>query len=313
MTTTAAAGRSAALRKRRRRLSSTGYAFVAPAVVMFTVFLLVPIGYTIYLSTKALRVSGLGIVGRRREVSVGLSNYTDALKDPELGHSLLRMVILGLIIVPVMLGLATLFALLLDAPRTRFGSFSRVMIFLPYSVPIVIASLLWGFMYLPDVSPFRYLAGEAGLPLPQFFGAHVIFLSVSNIAIWGGTGFNMIVLYTNLKAIPAEMFDAARIDGCSEVQVARYVKLPMLRPAVVLTTIFSLIATLQIFNEPFSLSPLTNVIPSTWVPLMKVYRDAFVNDDIYTAAATSVILALGTLLLSIVVLRVLNTKTLDES
>ena len=309
-TLTIAAGRRQALRRRRRKLSSTGYLFVLPAVGFFTVFLLIPIGYTVYLSTKALRVSGLGIVGRRREVSVGLSNYVDAIKDPELVHSLLRLVVLGLIIVPIMLGLATLFALLLDAPRTRFGNFSRLAIFLPYSVPIVVASLLWGFMYLPSVSPFRYAAGQLGLAQPQFFGAHSIFLSVSNIAIWGGTGFNMVVLYTNLRAIPAELFDAARIDGCSEVQVARYVKLPMLRPALVLTTIFSLIATLQLFNEPFSLAPLTNVIPTTWVPLMKVYRDAFINDDIYSAAATSVLLALGTLVLSTVVLRVLNTKTI---
>jgi multiple sugar transport system permease protein len=120
------------------------------------------------------------------------------------------------------------------------------------------------------------------------------------------------VLYTNLRAIPTEMFDAARIDGCNEVQVARYVKLPMLRPALVLTTIFSLIATLQVFNEPFSLTPLTNVLSSTWVPLMKVYRDAFINDDIYSAAATSVLLALGTLILSTIVLRFLNTKTIGD-
>jgi multiple sugar transport system permease protein len=312
ITQTIPADRARALRRRRRRTSSAGYAFVLPAAIMFSLFILVPIGYTVVLSTKAMRVSGLGIIGRRHEVSVGLGNYVDAIHDPELLHSLLRMVIFGLIVVPLMLGFATLFALMLDSPRTRFGSFSRVAIFLPYAVPVVVASLLWGFMYLPDVSPFRYAAAQLGLPQPQFFGAHSIFLSVSNIAIWGGTGFNMIVLYTNLRAIPTEMFDAARIDGCNEVQVARYVKLPMLRPALVLTTIFSLIATLQVFNEPFSLTPLTNVLSSTWVPLMKVYRDAFINDDIYSPAATSVLLALGTLILSTIVLRFLNTKTIGD-
>jgi multiple sugar transport system permease protein len=294
-----------------RRRWPAAYAFVLPAAVMFTAFILVPIGYAIDLSFKALRVSG-GLIGRKHEVNVGLENYRDSLKDPELWHSLERMVIYGLIVVPIMLGLATLFALLLDVPRVRLQRVTRLAIFLPYAVPGVIAALLWGFMYLPSVSPLRDAATSVGLPAPNFFGGHSVFGSVANIAIWGGTGFNMVVLYTSLRALPAEIYDAARIDGCNEFQLAVHVKLPLLRPAIIMTTIFSLIATLQVFSEPATLAPLTNVIPSTWMPLMKVYRDAFVDNDIYSAAATSVILAAGALLISLVVLRFVQSRLFGE-
>jgi multiple sugar transport system permease protein len=214
--------------------------------------------------------------------------------------------------VPIMLGLALVFALLLDIPTVRLRRFSRIAIFLPYAVPGVIATLLWGFLYLPGVSPIRYAAEHMGLPAPNFFGIHSIFGSVANVAIWGGVGFNMIVLYTSLRAIPTELYDAARVDGCDERQLAFRIKIPLLTPALVMTTIFSLIATLQVFSEPMTLRPLTNLIPSTWMPLMKVYRDAFVNGDLYSAAATSVILALATLVVSLGLLRLLQDRAFAE-
>jgi multiple sugar transport system permease protein len=197
-------------------------------------------------------------------------------------------------------------------PATRFGRFSRIAIFLPYAVPGVIATLLWGFLYLPGVSPFRYAAEHLGLPVPNFFGEHSVFGSVANVAIWGGVGFNMIVLYTSLRAVPAEIYDAARVDGCDERQIAFRIKIPLLTPAIVMTTVFSLIATLQVFSEPMTLRPLTNLIPSTWMPMMKVYRDAFVDGDPYSAAATSVVLALVTLALSLGVLRLLQRRAFAE-
>lgn len=83
-------------------------------------------------------------------------------------------------------------------------------------------------------------------------------------------------------------------------------------PSLVLTGVFSLIATLQVFSEPMTLRPLSNALDSAWVPLMKVYRDAFVNDDQSSAAATSVLLAAVTLVLSLLLLRVLQKRAFGE-
>lgn len=231
------------------------YVFVAPAVVLFTLLILVPVGYTLYLSFQKSQVSGLGLgAGARRQVFAGWSNYTSALADPAFDASLLRVLLYSVVLVPVMLGLALLFALLLDARRVGLQRFARISIFLPYAVPIVVASLLWGFLYLPTVSPFTTILGWLGLSMPDLFATHTVLFSVANVGVWGGTGFNMIVMYTALRAVPSELYEAARIDGASQLQVALRVKIPMIAPALVLTGVFSIIATLQVFNEPVTLA-----------------------------------------------------------
>jgi multiple sugar transport system permease protein len=285
------------------------YAFVTPAIILYALVLLIPIGYTIYLSLEKTQVSGLGLgAGARRQVFAGLGNYSSAITDQAFDSSLLRVAIYSLILVPVMLGLALLFALLLDARRVRFQRFSRLSIFLPYAVPTVIASLLWGFLYLPTVSPFPTVLGKIGLSMPNLFATHVVLLSVANIGVWGGTGFNMIVMYTALRAVPSELYEAARIDGASQWQVALRIKIPMIAPALVLTGVFSLIATLQVFNEPQTLYPLTNTISQEWMPLMRVYSLAFNDNNSYQAAALSVIIAAVMFVGSFFLLRISNKR-----
>jgi multiple sugar transport system permease protein len=277
--------------------------------VLYALVLLIPIGYTLYMSVEKTQVSGLGLgSGGRRQVFAGLSNYQAALTDAAFLSSLLRVVVYSLILVPVMLGLALLFALLLDAARVRFQQFSRLAIFLPYAVPTVIASLLWGFLYLPTVSPFPVILAKVGLSMPNLFATNVALLSVANIGVWGGTGFNMIVMYTALRSVPSELYEAARIDGASQPQIALRIKIPMIAPALVLTGVFSLIATLQVFNEPQVLSPLTNTISPVWMPLMRVYDLAFNNNNTYYAAALSVIIAAFMFTGSFFLLRVSNKR-----
>lgn len=285
------------------------YLFLLPAAVLFVLFFALPVGYAIHLSLRTVEVRGLGLgSGARREVWAGVDNYTDALTDPELLHGALRVLGYGLLVVPTMLGLALLFALLLDTDRVAGRRFGRLVIFLPYAVPGVIAALLWGFLYLPEVSPLHHVLGVLGLPEPDLLDGSALYLALANIAVWGGTGFNMIVIYTALRAVPAELYEAARLDGCSQLQIALRVKIPMVRPALVLTFFFSVIATLQVFSEPTTLEPLTNAMPRTWSPLMTVYQEAFGNADVHSAAATSVVIALVTLALSFGLLRLAGAR-----
>ncbi|MEV5407364.1 sugar ABC transporter permease [Thermopolyspora sp. NPDC052614] len=297
---------------RAARAGAAPYLFLAPAMVLFALFLALPIGYTVYLSLRRTRVSGLGLGrGSRREVFAGLDNYAAAVGDAELWAGWLRVLGYGAMVLAVMLGLALLFALMLDTAHVRLARFSRIAIFLPYAVPGVAATLLWGFLYLPSLSPFQGVlsafGGEANL-----LGAGTVVYSMANVAVWGGVGFNMLVLYTTLRAVPREYYEAARIDGASELQIALWVKIPILTPAIILTTVFSIIATIQVFTEPTALRPLTNTISSTWSPLMKVYRDAFVVGDIYAAAATSIVIAAIALVVSFGFLRVVKNRAFGE-
>jgi multiple sugar transport system permease protein len=296
--------------KRARRAP---YFFLLPAVVLFALFFALPIGYAVWLSLHKVEVKGLGLgAGARNEVWASLENYADALTDSELLDGALRVLGYAAIVIPVMLGLALLFALMLDTDRVRLTPFTRLAIFLPYAIPGVVAALLWGFLYLPDVSPFHFVLGKLGLPQPDLLDGGPLYLALSNIAVWGGTGFNMIVIYTSLRAIPTEVYESARLDGCSPLQIALKIKIPMVAPSLVLTFFFSIIATLQVFSEPTTLKPLTNSVSTTWSPLMKVYQDAFVKGDTYSAAAAAVIIALVTLLLSFGFLRVANARTRQE-
>ncbi len=313
--TSTAPHRTPARRYRRTHRVRRGapYAFLMPAILLFLLFFALPIGYAGYLSLRRVEVQGLGLgSGARQEVWAGLSNYTDALTDAELLDGALRVLGYGLLVVPTMLGLALLFALLLDAERVGGRRFSRLVIFLPYAVPGVIAALLWGFLYLPSVSPLHYGLDRLGLPQPDLLDGGALFVALANIAVWGGTGFNMLVIYTSLRAIPAEIYEAARLDGCTQAQIAWRIKIPMVTPSLVLTFFFSVIATLQVFSEPTTLRPLTNGIPTSWSPLMKVYQDAFVTGDIHAAAATAVVIAVVILVLSFGFLRLATARTRQE-
>lgn len=299
---------------RARRGSIAPYLFVAPAVVLFVAFMLIPLIYTIWSSLRAYRIeTGTSVLGIRVDRFVGLENYAAVLSDTELLASFGRLGIYGLIAVPLTLGLALLFALLLDVPAVRAKRFSRTAIFIPYAVPGVTAALLWGFMYLPSTSPFSYVTTALGWGPVPFLETNGLFGSLGNIAIWGGVGFNMIIIYTSLRGIPAELYESARLDGAGELQIALRIKIPLVVPALVLTGVFALIGTLQLYGEPNTLKPLTTDITQSWAPLMTIYRDAFLTDDLPAAAASSTILALGTVLLSAIVLGIANRKRTEAA
>ena len=297
--------RTEATRTRKRPRSRTRFApyvFVGPAVVLFVLFMLLPIIYAAYISFTTYKLESGGIFGTQVQVFAGFKNYIAVFNDSSLLTGFWHLALYSIIAVPLTLGLALLFALLLDTPRVRATRFAQTAIFIPYAVPGVIAALLWGFMYLPSTSPFSYITEALGWGTIPFLEESGIFGSIANIAIWGGVGFNMIIIYTSLRSIPAEIYEAARIDGANEAQIALRVKIPLVVPALILTGIFSVIGALQLYSEPTTLKPMTDVISQTWVPLMTIYRNAFLTDDLPGAAALSVLLAVGTVAVSGLVL-----------
>jgi multiple sugar transport system permease protein len=277
---------------RKKHSSKLPVLLVAPALVLLALFTFGPAGYALYLSLMKLQVSG-GLLGTSAsQVFAGFGNYASTFSDPEFWSSLVRMLWIALIGVPATVILATVFALCLDANAARLTNVTRLAIFLPYAVPGVIASMLWGFLYLPATSPI-------GGATVNYFGNRLIFFTVANVAVWGVVGFNTVVLYTTLRALPRDVIQAAEIDGASERQIALHIKLPQIAPAIAMITLFSVIGALQLFNEPTTLKPLTNAITSTWVPLMRVYSGAFVTNNIYGGAASAFTLLVMTVAVTV--------------
>ena len=273
----------------RRRL--TPYLFILPFGVLFLLFFIVPIIYAVYQSLFRSERNGLG-------------NYSDVFHDPNFYSGVGRVLLYGIVQVPVMLGLALLFALLLDSTVVRFKALFRLAFFVPYAIPGIIAALLWGYLYDPSLSPIVKGFSSLGLGSPDFLGPQTVLWAIANIATWTWTGYNMLIIFAALQAIPGEIYESARIDGCSGWRVAWHIKIPLVAPALVLTGIFSIIGTLQLFNEPQVLSAISNNINSSYTPNFYAYYTAFGNNNYYYAAALSVVLALVTFVFSFGFLRV---------
>lgn len=287
-----------AVRLPQRRGISHGRAiafFVGPFALLFAVFYLVPIGYAIYQSL--LTVERDGTFGPAVEVFGGLTQYIQVFQNQEFWASILRVLTFGVVQVPIMLGLALLLALLLDSPLVKGKKFFRLAFFAPYAVPGVIAAIMWGFLYSPNLSPFTALTENI-----DFLGADLVLWSIANVVTWVYVGYNMLIIYSALLAIPTEIYEAARLDGASQARIAWSIKIPLVAPALTLTGIFSIIGTLQLLAEPQVFKTFTSAVSSTFTPNLAIYSTAAVPNT-YLAAAFSVVLALFTFALSFGVLK----------
>lgn len=305
------AGRATAAAPARRSAFRTRalipWAFLTPFLALFLLCFVLPILYAVHQSFLQVRRHGLFGEEGRETVFAGFDNYARALGQDTFVDSIGRVLLFGVVQVPVMLGFALVLALLLESASARWPGFFRALYFMPYGVPGVVASLLWGYLYTPGLSPIIDAAGLVGLE-PDLLGPNTVLWSIANIITWLFIGYNMLILVAQLKTIPSELYESARIDGAGPFQTAWRVQIPLIRPALVLTTVFSIIGTLQLFAEPQIISKFTVNIDSAFTPNMAAYTSAFTGNDYNVAAAQSVIVALTAFVLSFGFLRLVNRK-----
>ena len=274
--------------------------FIAPFGLLFLAFYAIPIVYAIVQSL--LTVEREGTFGAPRQVFGGFVQYEQVFQDGAFWASVGRVMVFGAVQVPIMLGLALLFALLLDSPLLKGKKFFRLAFFAPYAVPGVIAAIMWGFLYSPSLSPFGAVTSNV-----DFLSANLVLWAIANIVTWVYVGYNMLIIYASLLAIPTEIYEAARLDGASNIQIAWRIKIPLVIPAIILTAVFSIIGTLQLLAEPQTLRSFSSAINSTFTPNLAVYTTASVP-NYNLAAAFSVVLALATFILSFVFLKSTQRK-----
>lgn len=277
-------------RRASRRYGRAIAVFVAPFGLLFVAFYIVPILAAVWQSL--LTVEREGTFGQARTVFGGLTQYRQVLEAEEFWTSVGRVLVFGVVQVPVMLGLALLFALLLDSPLVRGKKFFRLAYFVPYAVPGVIAAIMWGFLYSPQLSPFTALTSTVPI-----LGADLVLWAIANVVTWVYVGYNMLIIYSALLAIPSEVYEAAVLDGASQTRIALWIKVPMVMPAISLTAIFSIIGTLQLLAEPQVFRSFSSAVTSTFTPNMTIYTTSSVPNT-SLAAAFSVVLAVMTFVLS---------------
>lgn len=277
--------------------------FVGPFVALFIGLYIVPIGYSVYQSL--LGVQRDGTFGAAREVFVGIEQYLVVFQSAPFWSSVGRVLLFGVVQVPIMLGLALVLALLLDSPLVRGKKFFRLAFFAPYAVPGVIAAIMFGFLYAPSLSPFSAVTSEI-----RFLGPDLVLGSIGNIVTWVYVGYNMLIIYSALLAIPSEIYEAAKIDGASNWQIAWRIKVPLAVPALILTAVFSIIGTLQLLAEPQTLSKFSTAITSNYTPNLVIFNTASVP-NYSLAAAFSVVLAAATFAVSFAFLKATQKRALE--
>lgn len=296
----------------RRTTRRAAFGFLLPFSALFLLTFIAPVLYAIWTSLFTVERSGNFGLGTAQTVFTGLDNYVQALENSRFLAGFGRVLLFAVVQIPVMLILATTLALLLEASSARWIGFFRTAYFLPYGVPGVIASILWGFLYVPGISPFVEMAEGVGWDL-DFFASDTVLWSIANIVTWQFTGYNMLVLIAQLKSISGDLYEAARIDGANAWQVARHVKIPLIRPALVLTAVFSIIGCIQLFAEPMVLRPLTSTIDSGYTPNLHAYTEAFKSNNQHSAAAEAVLLALLACVLSFGFLRLVGGQAAERT
>ncbi|MFD8591610.1 carbohydrate ABC transporter permease [Streptomyces sp. NPDC059637] len=237
--------RTRAERRARARRRLTPYAYVAPFFALFAAFGLFPLLYTAYVSLYRVELQTPGEMEWR-----GLDNYTVLLGDEFFWTALRNTFTIGVISTVPQLLMALGLAHLLNY-RLRARAFYRVAMLLPYATSVAAATLVFAQLFGRDFGLINWVLGLAGIhPVDWQSGTWSSQIAVSTIVIWRWTGYNALIYLAGMQSIPAELYEAAAIDGASRWQQFLHVTLPGLRPTVVFTVVVSTIGATQLFGEP---------------------------------------------------------------
>lgn len=261
------------------------YLFLAPFLVLFLGFFVLPVIYAFGMSLYISR--GLA------SIFVGFQNYELAFQDADFWSSIERMIYFGVVQVTLMLLLALVFALILDSPLGHARTLYRLLYFLPYAVPGVVSAIIWSYLYGPYTGPLQGILNRIGIHV-SLLASNIILYSIMNIVTWAWTGYNMTIIAAGLTNISPDLYEAARIDGAGEFWIAVRIKIPLVRPLLVLIAVLSIIGTLQLFNEPYILATLTP-IPASFTPNLDVYQTAFSFGSFNYSATLAIILSVITI------------------
>lgn len=273
----------------------TAYTFISPFFILFAIFGLYPIIFTIYLSF--FKWDALGPMKY-----VGFKNYELITSDPTFWIALSNTLIMALMGTVPQLIVALFVAVMLNSALNRFKNIFRVLYFMPNITSIVAVTLVFSTMF-GNNGMVNWLLNTIGIEsVPFNSGWWGVKIAISSMVAWRWMGYNAIIFLSGLQSIPTDIYEAAKIDGATRGQQLLYITLPLLRPIIVFVTLVSTIGALQLFTEPYvflgqSGTGSTRQEGVTMVTYL--YNEAFKNGFFGTAAATAVLLFIVTILFSV--------------
>jgi len=290
----------ATIRRARRRealrRNATAYAFLAPGLIAFGAFLLLPVAWVVRQSF----MQG-GVLGEA--TWVGLENWREALGDPALTGALRNTAVYTAMGVPATIGLALALALLLRGVR-RGGAALRTVLYLPSLAPIVLAALVWVFMVQPDFGLLNLANRALGMQPLNLLGDESLALpTIAALDVWRGVGFWGVLLLAGLLAVPPELYQAAELDGASAPRRFLHVTLPQIRPVLAVATLLVTVLSMQVFDSVYVL---TNGGPggATRTAVFYIYTSIVETGNPGYGSVLSLILVAAIVVLTLVTARV---------
>ena len=272
-----------------------GWAFIIPSVVLIVIFGFLPIVWGFILSFQ--RAS---LVSSAR-TWVGLRNYRAIPHDPITRKAALNTVIYTVMFVPISISLALFVASALNR-KIRLIRFYRLAVFIPVVASTIATGIMFLWLFDPDFGLANWMLGKVGLgPFGFFNSPSQAMPSLVVMTVWGWLGFDVIVYLAALQGVPAELLEAAAIDGAGRWSTFRNVTLPLLAPATLLLVVWSSISALQLFDEVYFVTH-GGPLDATNVVVYRVFRLAFTSGlpAAGYAAAIAYLLFLAILMLTLI-------------
>ncbi len=235
-------------RSRRRLRRQPGYVFLAPALLILSIFVVYPIGQSFWVSLHDWSI------GADEQPFVGLGNYRELFEDPRFWNALKVTLLFTVVSVGIQLVLGFLLAQWLQETK-RLTRVLRSIYFFPTIVALASIGLVWRFLLDPEIGLVAGWTERLGADPVNWLQSTTLALpAVIFVGIWKNLGFTMLLMLAGLQGVPAELTEAARLDGANRRQILRYVTLPSMRPTLLFAAVILTIQSLQLFDLVFAMT-----------------------------------------------------------
>ena len=248
-----------------------GYSFLSPALILLTIFLLVPVGMVFYYA-----FTDYYLLTPDARQFVGLENFKRLMSDPIFRKSILNTVKFVVWIIPVQLGAALGMALLINKQR-KGNMFFKVAFFAPVVMSLVVISILWLYLLNPNEGLINALLNKVGISsMPFLTSPKQAMYTIVFVSAWQGAGYQMLLLLGGMQNIPQDVYEAAEIDGFSKFQQFWYITLPLLKPTAIFVLLTTLISAFKLIVQPMVMTQ-GGPMNSTMTMVYYIYQTGFTD------------------------------------
>ncbi len=282
--------------------TATSYVLMTPALFLMAVLFFIPLAQVFGMS-----FTNMNLIRGTQEYN-GLANYEFLLTAQRFWQATANTSIYSVIKISVGLFLAVATALMLDM-KIPLRKLIRIIYFAPVVVSVVASSMIWLWFYDPGIGPLNQILKAVGLPpLKWLYDAKTSLISITIFSIWHGVGYNVVILLAGLQSISDTYIEAARVEGASEFQMVRYIKLPLLAPTFSFVLMMDIISSFKSFTDVNVMTPTGGPNYSTGMIVNYIYEQAFTNSRMGRGSAASILLFLIILVLTLLQKRIERRK-----